>query len=252
MAGPKAQFQEALDSLRVAYDPATGNVDFAGSALEGSGGGQARDLVKRIAKRLRNDSMDASDVHFTKRLIDQQTAFGTSEGGLAGEIDRAIKGLRRNLNQVLRDNFDDYARANKTYSSAIGALDDFQQAAGSKLDLDDVKALGVKARSFTNNNQARAKLINSLDGIQSVLADNKIRFKDDVLTQVNVANALESRFRELQGTTAFRGEIGRAGRDVITRGTRETVVDRVAQRVDQLLGVSDDNAIESLLNILGD
>lgn len=251
VSGAKQQFKQALDDLRVNYNPQTGAVSFEGSALEGAGGSQARDLVKRMAIRLRGDAIDASDAHFAKRLIDQKTAFGTSDSGLSGEIDRAIKGLRANINQSLRDEFPDYARANQKYADAVTAIDDFQGAAGSKLNLDNIEALGTKARSFTNNSAARARLIESLDNMQSTLNRYGVRFKDDVLTQVNVANALEERFKT-QGSTALKSEISKGARDVFTKGVRETALERGAEALERVRGVSDEKALESLINILGE
>jgi hypothetical protein len=247
----KAQFKSALDDLRVTYNPKTGQVGFSGSAIEGSGGGQARDLIKNMAKRLKSDRMDAADVHFAKRLIDQKTAFGTTDSGLAGEVDRAIKGLRSNINKTLRDSFPDYARANQKYSDAIGAIDKFQDAAGSKLNLDSAEALGVKARSFTNNTQSRARLIDSLDEMQQVLGRSGVRFKDDILTQINVANALENRFKT-QGATSLQGVMAKTGEDLIKKGAREIAVENIAARVGKIAGVTDDKALDSLLKILNE
>jgi hypothetical protein len=247
----KAQFKSALDDLRVTYNPKTGQVGFSSSAIEGSGGGQARDLIKNMAKRLKSDRMDAADVHFAKRLIDQKTAFGTTDSGLAGEVDRAIKGLRSNINKTLRDSFPDYARANQKYSDAIGAIDKFQDAAGSKLNLDSAEALGVKARSFTNNTQSRARLIDSLDEMQQVLGRSGVRFKDDILTQINVANALENRFKT-QGATSLQGVMAKTGEDLIKKGAREIAVENIAARVGKIAGVTDDKALDSLLKILNE
>ncbi len=251
ISNAKSSFQEALQKLRVDYNPGAGSVDFAGSALEGAGGAQARDLVKRMALRLKGGSIEAQDVHFAKRLIDQKTAFGSSDRGLSGEIDRAIKGLRSNLNQALRDKFPAYAKANQKYSDSIDALNAFQEAAGSKINLDNPQALGVKARSFTNNTMARARLTESLEQMQNVLAKNGIRFKDDINTQVFVANALEERFKT-SGSTTFQSEITKAGRDVITKGVRETVIDRAADVAEKIKGVDDQSALEALIKILGD
>lgn len=251
IASAKNSFKSALDNLRIGYEPSTGSVNFEGSALEGAGGAQARDLVKRMALRLKDDVIDAQDVHFAKRLIDQKTAFGSSERGLAGEIESAIKGLRANLNQSLRDSFPAYAKANQKYSDSIDALNSFQDAAGSKLNLDDPKALGVKARSFTNNSLSRARLAESLDNMQDVLAKYGIRFKDDISTQVFAANAIEERFKT-SGSTTFQSEIAKAGRDVVAKGVRETIIDKAADLAEKIKGVNDDEAIKALLKILGE
>ena len=246
----KANFADTLAKLRVNYDPVTGAVDFAGSALEGQGGGTARDLIQRTALRLRRNVQKAEDVHFAKRLIDQKTAFGTREGGLEGEIGRAIKKLRTDLNDSLRAEFPNYKRANQKYSEAINALDKFQDAAGSKLDLDNLAALGTKARSFTNNTQTRARLTEALDDIDSVLSKNKIFFKDDIATQVNIANALERRFKT-EGATTFKSKIVEAGQDVLERGSTRPLVERAIEGAAQKIRpVSDDLAIEAFLQIL--
>lgn len=247
----KKEFTDALADLRVSRNESTGELGFGGSALEGSGGGQARDLVKNISSRLKSDNVDAADIHFAKRLIDQKTAFGTSESGLSGEIERAIKGVRFNLNKSLRDNFPKYGKANEKYSDAIGAIEQIQSAAGSKLNLDSAEALGVKARGFTSNTQGRARLIESLDNMQTVLQKHGIKFKDDILTQINIANALEERFKT-QGSTTFRNEIAKAGADVIDKGITRTAIDKVSDSVGKINGVSDDKALNALLKIIED
>lgn len=245
----KAQFESDLQNLRVGYDPKTGDVNFSGSALEGTGGAQARDLVKKMALKLKNDTVKAEDAHFAKRFIDQKTAFGTSDRGLSGEIDRAIKKLRSNINQSLRDSFPNYAKANQKYSDSLRALDDFQNAAGAKVNLDDPQALGTKARSFTNNTQSRARLKDSLLRMQETLSKYGKTYDDDIGTQVFAANALEERFRT-QGSTAFRSEIAKGIEDVATRGARETIFDRSIELFKKFTGASDDEAIESLMDIL--
>lgn len=252
VSSAKAQFKEALDNLRVGYDPDTGGVTFSGSALEGAGGTAARDLVKRMALRLKDDVISAEDAHFAKRLIDQKTAFGTKDSGLSGEIDRAIKGLRSSINQSLRDAFPDYAKANQKYSDSINAIDAIQDAAGSKLDLDSVEALGKKARSFTSNNDSRARLLDALDTLQGNLEKYGVTFKDDILAQANIANALEARFKT-QGATTLQSEVGKAVEGVVDKGVTRLAIEKAAKAAGETVGgVSDEKALESLLKILSD
>lgn len=248
VSSARNQFKSSLDDLRVGYDPDTGVVNFAGSALEGSGAGQARDLVSNLAKRLKNTSIDASDAHFAKRLIDQKVSFGGAEGGFSGQIDNAIKALRSGINDSLKTEFPAYAKANKKYSDTINAINNFQDSVGSKVDLSSPQALGVSARRFTSNTQSRAKMIDAVDEIQEVLRDSGIQYKDDVLTQSHVANALENRFKT-QGATTFKGEIRRGAEQAARGDTTGIALDVVGTAIDKVRGVTDDKALEALLKI---
>tara|TARA_R110000744_G_scaffold85789_1_gene167629 strand:- start:385 stop:2283 length:1899 start_codon:yes stop_codon:yes gene_type:complete len=244
----KQSFKNKLEGLRVNYNPATGAVSYKGSALEGEGGGQARDLITRLANNFKSDSIDASDAHFAKRLIDQKVSFGKSDGGFTGEIDRAIKGFRSDINSTIGQNFPKYAAANKKYSTTVSAIDNYQDTVGKKVNLDSANALGVSSRGFTNNTIKRDNLLGSLEEIQGVLAENGVKFKDDILTQVNITNALEKRFKT-QGSTTLDASVAKGVGQAVTKSKVELAVDLVGSAVDKVSGVTDDKAIEALLRI---
>ena len=244
----KQSFKSKLEDLRVKYNTDTGVVFYKGSALEGEGGGQARDLITRLARTLKSDSIDASDAHFAKRLIDQKVSFGKSDSGFTGEIDRAIKGFRSEINTSIGDNFPRYAAANKKYSSTVRAIDNYQETVGKKVNIESANALGVSSRGFTNNTQKRDNLLGSLEEIQGVLAENGVRFKDDILTQVNVTNALEKRFNT-QGSTALDASIAKGVGQVVTKSKPELALDLIGGAVDKVTGVTDDRALDALLKI---
>lgn len=247
VSSAKGTFKSGLDDLRVGYDAKTGTVDFKGSALEGAGAGQARDLVENLAKRLTKDSIDATDAHFMKRLIDQKVSFGKSDSGFSGQIDRNIKNLRKGLNDSISDKFPAYSKANKKYSETINAMNNFQDSAG-KVDLSSKEALGVSARRLTSNTQSRAKMLDSLDEIQDVLSRNGIKYKDDILTQTHVANALDRRFKT-QASTGFEKSIAEAGVEAIGKTTGSVAMDVIGGAAKKLSGVTDDRAIDALLRI---
>jgi len=247
VSGAKSAFKSGLDDLRVNYNPKTGKVDFKGSALEGAGAGQARDLVENLARRLKSDSIGATDAHFMKRLIDQKVSFGKSDSGFSGQIDRNIKGLRKGLNDSISDKFPAYKSANKKYSETITAMDNFQDSAG-KVNLSSKEALGVSARRLTSNTQSRAKMLDSLDEIQDVLSRNGIRYKDDILTQTHIANALDRRFKT-QASTGFEKSIAEAGAEAIGKTSESLIIDAIGGAAKKLSGVSDDKAIDALLRI---
>jgi len=247
VSSAKGAFKSGLDDLRVGYDTRTGAVNFKGSALEGAGAGQARDLVKNLANRLKKDSINATDAHFMKRLIDQKVSFGKSDSGFSGQIDRTIKSLRKGLNDSISDKFPAYSKANKKYSESINAMNNFQDSAG-KVDLSSKEALGVSARRLTSNTQSRAKMLDSLDEIQDVLSRNGIKYKDDILTQTHVANALDRRFKT-QAATGFEKSIAEAGAEVMGKTSENLVMDVIGGAAKKLSGVTDDKAIDALIRI---
>lgn len=248
ISGVKSSFKQGLDDLRVAYDPKTGSVSFKGSALEGVGAGQARDLVKNLAKRLRRDVISAEDAHFMKRLIDQKVSFGKSDSGFSGQIDRNIKSLRKGLNDSISDKFPEYRKANSKYSETVNAINNFQDSIGGKVDLTSKEALGVSARRLTSNTQSRAKMLDSLDEIQEVLSKNGIRYKDDILTQTHVANAIDRRFKT-QASTGFEKSAGKAAAEAVSGSRENMLIDLVGKAIDKVSGVTDDKAIETLIRI---
>ena len=249
IADAKSAFKQGLDNLRVSYNSKTGGVDFSGSALEGAGAGQARDLVKNIAQRLRRDVIGADDAHFMKRLIDQKVSFGKSDSGFSGQIDRNIKNLRKGINDALGDQFPEYRKANSKYSKTVNAINNFQDSSGAKVDLSSKEALGVSARRLTSNTQSRAKMLDSLDEIQDVLLENGIKYKDDVLTQVHVANAIDRRFKT-QAATGFEKSVASGFADSAIKPTEVLTIDLLGKAVDKVSGVTDEKALSSLKKIL--
>lgn len=242
------QFKAAMDDLRVSYDPVTGAVDFTGSALEGSGAGASRDLITRLARRMKKPNMDAADAHFVKKMIDKDVVFGKSPSGAAGVIDDSVKGLRKGINEAIRDVSEPYKKANIKYSETVQALENLQKAAGSTINLEDPIALAKSARSLTNNTNSRAKLISSFSEIDDTLGKYGITFKDDIATQNYIANMLENRFK-LAGTTSIEG-IGTRIAEEATKSNVQRAIDISGKVIDKATGVSDEKALSSLLNIL--
>ena len=126
-------------------------------------------------------------------------------------------------------------------------MDNFQDSAG-KVNLNSKEALGVSARRLTSNTQSRAKMLDSLDEIQEVLRKNGIKYKDDILTQTHVANALDRRFKT-QASTGFEKSIAEAGAEAIGKTSESMVIDAIGGAARKLSGVSDKKAIEALLRI---
>lgn len=245
----RESFRSALEDLRVSYDPVKGKVKFADSALEGAGGGQARDITRRVSRMLSKENIDAADAHFIKRLIDQQTSFGKTSEGLAGEIDRAVKGLRRDINKSIRSVSKPYKKANIKYSESIDAINNLQDAAGTKVNMDSPSALGVALRRLTSNTQSRANLAESIQQIEDVAAKYGSSFDDSIATQINIANALEKRFKT-QGSTTFTAGVGDGVLNAIGKSNLQRGIDTAKSVAQKVTSSTDEEALDALIDIL--
>lgn len=247
----KANFKDAMANLRVNYNPKTGVVNFKGSALDIKGGGKAKDIISNLAKRLKSNAVNADDVHFAKRLIDQRTSYGTIDSGLSGEAERAVKGLRSDLNQTLKDNFEDYAKANQKYSDAITSIDAIQSAVGQKIDLSNIGALGTRARSFANNTDRREAMIAALDSMQGTLGKYGVKFDGDIVLQARMANAIEEKFKT-QGSRALEGIISRVAKDAPDKGITRSLIDKAIEPVQEAFTPNEKDILETLSKIAND
>jgi hypothetical protein len=248
ISAAKRQFADALEGLRVGVNE-DGSLNFVGSALEGKNAGSAQTLVEVIQRRIGDTKVKASDAHFIKQFIDNQVTFGKADGGLSGDLDRAVKQLRKGINNSVRKVSKNYAKENDKYSEVIDALDSLQDAGGSKLDIENPKALGVTLRRLTSNAQSRAPLEESINKIDDILAKNGIRYKDSISHQNHLANALEKRFK-LSGSTTHQSEVGQGVAREIRRGPTDVAFDVAGKAYDKLMSKDDSQAIEALMKAM--
>lgn len=249
ISGAVSRYREGLESLRVNFNPETGAVNFAGSALEGKGLGPIRDLVKRLSSSVSSTDIDAFDAHFMKRLIDQQVTFGKAGQGLSGSVENIIKGLRRDIDGVLDDAFPRYDRVNTRYAETINALNDMQKAAGASIDLTSDRALGQSARRLTSNAQSRVPFEDAIRNLQEVAQNQGVTFKDDISTQLFFTNQLESRFGS-PAETALRGEVTKGIRDIAEKRASTVLLEQGGRVLERVRGIDDESTINAILRIL--
>jgi hypothetical protein len=126
-SGPVSQFIDDLQAMDIKFsNKGKVSIDLRGSMIE-----QATDAQKpleMILNRLANtDIPDAYGIHRAKRFIDNMVTYGKAqEKGLKGEVLRAIKRLRHNLDSVLDESFPEYNKVNTQYSDHRQALDALQ------------------------------------------------------------------------------------------------------------------------------
>jgi hypothetical protein len=233
----------------------------AKAVLQGSdiqGDKAAQRILNTVLERLSTaKAPDAYGVHTAKRFIDTQVNYGKKNlaNPLTSQAERALKNLRRNLNQSLGEKFPVYKAANEKYADTITALDDLQRAAGTQIDFDSPnanKALGTAMRKLTSNYGTRANLIDSLDQANQVASKYGMKLDDDIVNQLIFVNELDRMFGAV-ADTSLKGQMSQAletGVDIARGGAARRAVELLAEKAEGLRGINKENAIKAMEEIL--
>lgn len=253
---PVNQFIDDLGEMGVSVDIQPGNVRvlFENSDIEGAGA--AQQVINRIVKRMANTKTpDAYDVHRLKRYIDETVSYGKKVEGLTGNAERIVKKLRHNLDEALDSNFARYDKVNTVYAKTRDALDEFQKAAGSTVDLlgDNAdKALGTLSRRILSNAQSRVRVMDAANKIQKVAIDQGGRFDDDLLTQVVFMDDLNRVFGT-PAKTSFAGQVDEgvnATIDLATGGKTGAIRTAYRMAKDKATGINDETRFKAIRDLL--
>jgi hypothetical protein len=233
----------------------------AKAILQGSdiqGDKAAQRILNTVLERLSTATApDAYGVHTAKRFIDTQVSYGKKNmaNPLTSQAERALKNLRRNLNESLGERFPVYKAANEKYADTITALDDLQKAAGTQIDFDSPnanKALGTAMRKLTSNYGTRANLIDSLDQTNQVASKYGMKLDDDIVNQLIFVNELDRMFGAA-ADTSLKGQMSQAletGVDIARGGAARRAVELLAEKAEGLRGINKENAIKAMEEIL--
>lgn len=231
-------------------------VDFKGSDIEGLSGPES--VINRIVKRMAGTrTPDAFEAHRLKRFIDEQVTFGKNAEGLAGQTERVLKNLRRNIDQTLDLNFPEYDRVNTAYSETIGALDALQDVAGKRMNLTGVnadKATGTLMRRVLSNSQSRVNLLDSVEEIERVAKKfGPGKIDNDLLSQVLFVDELDSVFGPV-ARTSFQGQIQQA----VQKGAAASVspltagAELIGRGAERLRGINEQGAFKAIRKLLNE
>jgi hypothetical protein len=233
----------------------------AKAILQGSdiqGDKAAQRILNTVLERLSTaKAPDAYGVHTAKRFIDTQVNYGKKNlaNPLTSQAERALKNLRRNLNQSLGEKFPVYKAANEKYADTITVLDDLQKAAGTQIDFDSPnanKALGTAMRKLTSNYGTRANLIDSLDQANQVASKYGMKLDDDIVNQLIFVNELDRMFGAA-ADTSLKGQMSQAletGVEIARGNAAQRAMELVAEKAQNLRGVNKENAIKAMEEIL--
>ena len=233
----------------------------AKAILQGSdiqGDKTAQRVLNAVLERLSTaKAPDAYGVHTAKRFIDTQVSYGKKNmaNPLTSQAENVLKNLRRNLNQSLGEKFPLYKAANEKYSDTIKALDDLQDAAGTKIDFKSPnanKALGTAMRKLTSNYGTRANLIDSLDQANQVSSKYGMKLDDDIVNQLIFVNELDRMFGAA-AQTSLKGQQAEAletGVDIARGRLAGRAFDLLAEKAENLRGINRENAVKTMEEVL--
>jgi len=284
------EFWGSLKEMGVKIDGATGKLDFEGSMIDQLPG--PTNALQRLFGRMTNSSakqpltqpgmVNARAAHDLKQYIDEVVTYGKGAEGLSGKTINVMKGLRHNLNQILRESSPEYARANTQYSETIDALDALQDIGGKRLDLtgDNAdRALGVLSRRVFSNAVTGVPLDDAIKQIDDVakkyvspggkdlMIPHRLISKsagvkpsdldDDLLNQILFASELE-RFFKIAPSNSFQGGIEKAiditlaGAQGGSAGLTARALDAAGEMAKKARGINEENAMKAFRKLLKD
>lgn len=183
---------------------------FKGSEFEGipSAENAINNLWSRI-QRFKGGEADALEAHRLKRYIDNVVEYGKTAEGLVGKAQTVLKGFRKGVDGVLDEAFPAYNKANTVFADTVSQLNDVNQVLGRRVKIGDqfanVKA-GTAMRGLFSNIKSRGELLQHLDALQKVAQKYGMKINEDIVTQANFADTIESIFGSEAGTS-FLGQI---------------------------------------------
>jgi len=265
-------FQPAIDTFvedlnkinaRVNFDSnGKASVDLKGSDIQGDN--EAGRILNATLERLTDlpaGKPDAYAVHTAKRFIDTQVDYGKRiDKPLTRTAQNILKGLRRNLNTTLGDQFPQYREVNGRLSDSIDALNGLQDVVGSKVDLESpnaAKSLGTLSRRILSNVSSRVNMIDALDKVNDVSQRQGMKANGDLINQLIFANELDRMFGA-PASTSFKGQIEGAitkGVEAARRPIASSALDLLAAGLSKGVGmfrtkVDEEQALKSVEELL--
>ena len=262
--GAYISFMDDLDDMGIATtttDKGDVILDFAGSDIEGIK--PAETLMNDLFSRIKTGADDGFKGHQLKKFIDERVTYGKVGEGLTGKSERVAKALRANIDDSLDVAFPEYKAVNDQYRVTINAIDQFKDAFGKKLDINDpqIKAkIGQTSRRVFSNTQKARDLVPALKQLQDTAEAFGSQFDDDVVSQIAFADVVEQVY-PIQTTTSLAGQTQKGTQDTVKGALNfierlksgqlvGAVAGEVAEAVDSARGKTVDNAIDALKELI--
>ena len=271
-------FLNTLADMGMKYDPSTRTLNLVqGSATQDMPKvhKEAARILKRLQTTRQDGVLDAFDVHVMKKWIDNNVDYaktGKGKSGMIGSLDRAIKGLRHDLDAALDAQFPQYNKINTQYAETRQALNDVQDIAGKRFDANDDSAaltMGSLTRRFLSNAQSNGYLrdaISNLDatarkyitpgtdlvpyrpiqarsGVTPAMLEN-----DDLIGMALYADELDKMFGAASRTSLL-GDVDK-GVNIAMGGKGAAAAAALKAGAHKVAGINEKNAIKAMRELL--
>lgn len=229
-------------------------LDFKDSDFEGIK--PIEDAINSVYERFTNGNMDAQGLHRLKRFIDNQVSYGKEGEGLTGTAETILKGIRRDVDELLDSNFIEYKNVNDQYAQSKQATEMMREILGKQYgnldqDLKEAKAGDIMRRLLGSGDRTRvAQALQNLEAYaeKTGLVDGK-----SITDQVIFADILEDIFGT-EATTGLQGQVQRAitsAQDVQSGNLLTAAGKFVGERTGKLTRVGQERKDAALRALLG-
>lgn len=254
-ATPLDNFYQSLSDAGVRVED--GKLNFSGSDLEAFGPDKV--LLNKLNNELKKVSGgNAYQAHKAKQIVSELVLAKKRDTALTRTSENIAKSLRADIKESLEGLDPVYDKANQRFSTAINALDSLRDVTGKRTDLfDDMssKALGRKLRVLASNYDNRDRMFSAVRDIENATRELGGKFTDDINRQFAIVNEIEKQFRT-RGQNTFEGLTERGVQNALSsrEGLRGAITDiatqPIADRIQKIRGIDDENAIKAIEDLL--
>jgi len=211
-------------------------------------------VIKDVIDLMSEPGSNAKRAHRVKRQIDTMIDYRKKQyQGLTESGQRFAKGVRKSINDSIRQVSKPYAQVNDELSNIFGTLDQFGDVM-KKINLDSenaTTALGQEMRKLMSNYKVRSEMgrvISEVDGLAQELGGV---FDTDMDKLVLFNQTLDDRFRP-SGRTTFKSEIGSAIEQSLS--PREMLKNKaakgIADSIENWRKINDEEAFNTMQKLL--
>ena len=127
-------------------------------------------------------------------------------------------------------------------------MNDAEKITGSNIDIyTDTSGIGTLSKRLVSNATSREALEKAINQLDDVSAKYGVKFKDDIRTQIYLAEQLEKRF-SLAPTSSFKGGIRETVQEVANKGPMAAVIDKAMNTITK--DITDESALKALNNLI--
>lgn len=216
-------------------------------------------FIKRtMSLLLEPGDVDALRLHKLKRQLDAMIDFEKkAKGGLPDAGRRTAKAVRSQINRAIRAVDPEYALYNDIMSQGLTAIEDFQKAVGTSIDLFGDSAdlsLGNRARAIMSNQQKVGDLQTSLDQLDDTALRLGGEFDVDIRDLASFSESLNARFGT-DRTTSFQGDIITGTQKAVEsiadqRGLTVRALDAASNKLEAMRGINELAAMRAMEDLL--